>query len=173
MIPSWITWNYSGYQDGCPQACSKSRWPEYQDIVNQLQKASRTYGCGSVMWEYQSQMNDYGTPDALTILPYWTNGCIGSMEGLYYEASATTPFHFINQSELSLQPSNPMVGLPYASAPNVALGVQHLQMLGVKYYMALNTELQTQAAATPRSSSFPSSARSTSPTGPTAAARAT
>ena len=62
------------------------------------------------MWEYQSEMNDYGTPDALTILPYWTNGCIGSMEGLYYEASATTPFHFINQSELSLQPSDPMVG---------------------------------------------------------------
>ena len=94
-------------------------------------------------------MNDYGTPDALTILPYWTNGCIGSMEGLYYEASATTPFHFINQSELSLQPSDPMVGIPYANSPDVALGVQHLQMLGVKYYMALNTELQQQAAADP------------------------
>ena len=65
-------------------------------------------------------MNDYGTPDALTMLPYWTNGCIGSMEGLYYEASATTPFHFIDQSELSLQPSDPMVGLPYASAPDVS-----------------------------------------------------
>ena len=101
------------------------------------------------MWEYQSQMNDYGTPDALTMLPYWTNGCIGSMEGLYYEASATTPFHFIDQSELSLQPSDPMVGIPYASSPDVALGVQHLQMLGVKYYMALNPQLQQQAAADP------------------------
>ena len=94
-------------------------------------------------------MNDYGTPDALTILPYWTNGCIGSMEGLYYEASATTPFHFLDQNELSLQPSNPMVGLPYGSAPNVALGVEHLQMLGVKYYMALNTAIQKQADADP------------------------
>ena len=142
FIPGWVTWNYSGYQAGCPQSCAKTRWPEYQQIVAQLEKASQTYGCGNVMWEYQSEMNDYGTPDALTILPYWTNGCIGSMEGLYYEASATTPFHFINQSELSLQPSDPMVGIPYASAPDVALGVQHLQMLGVKYYMALNTELQ-------------------------------
>ena len=149
FIPGWVTWNYSGYQYGCPQACAKSRWPEYQQIVAQLEKASTTYGCGNVMWEYQSEMNDYGTPDALTILPYWTNGCIGSMEGLYYEASATTPFHFINQSELSLQPSDPMVGIPYASSPDVALGVQHLQMLGVKYYMALNTELQQQAAADP------------------------
>ncbi len=149
FIPGWVTWNYSGYQAGCPQSCAKTRWPEYQQIVAQLEKASQTYGCGNVMWEYQSEMNDYGTPDALTILPYWTNGCIGSMEGLYYEASATTPFHFINQSELSLQPSDPMVGIPYASAPDVALGVQHLQMLGVKYYMALNTELQDQAAADP------------------------
>ena len=169
-IPGWITWNYSGYQAGCgssgistpsdPAACSKSRWPEYTQIVAELDKLSRTYGCGPLMWEYESQMNDYGTPDALTILPYWTNGCIGSMEGLYYEASATTPFHFIDQSELSLSPSNPMVFPdnlnPYAGqaqgggpAPDVALGVEHLQMLGVKYYMALNTELQTQAAADP------------------------
>jgi hypothetical protein len=149
FIPGWVTWNYSGYQAGCPAACAKTRWPEYQQIVAQLEKSSKTYGCGNVMWEYQSEMNDYGTPDALTILPYWTNGCIGSMEGLYYEASATTPFHFINQSELSLQPSDPMVGLPYASSPDVALGVQHLQMLGVRYYMALNSQLQEQAAADP------------------------
>lgn len=159
FIPDWINWNYTGYQAGCgtkgvqipsdASACSKTRWSEYTQIVAELEKISKTYGCGNVMWEYQSQMNNYGTPDALTILPYWTNGCIGSMEGLYYEASATTPFHFINQSELSLQPSDPMVGLPYASSPDVKLGVQHLQMLGVKYYMALNTQLQQQAAADP------------------------
>jgi hypothetical protein len=41
------------------------------------------------------------------------------------------------------------VGLPYASSPDVALGVQHLQMLGVRYYMALNSQLQEQAAADP------------------------
>jgi hypothetical protein len=163
-IPDWVSWNYSGYQAGCgtsgvevPSAkatCAKTRWPEYTQVVAELEKLSKAYGCGNVMWEYQSQMNNYGTPDALTILPYWTNGCIGSMEGLYYEASATTPFHFIDQSELSLQPSDPMnfppgVTDPYSSAPNVALGVQHLQMLGVKYYMALNAQLQAQAAADP------------------------
>ena len=35
------------------------------------------------------------------LLPYWTNNCIGSMEGLLFESSATTPYHFLNQSELS------------------------------------------------------------------------
>ena len=151
-IPSWITWNYSGYQAGCNASdigCSKPRWPEFQQIVAEMDKLSKTYGCGSLMWEYQSEMNDYGTPDALTTLPYWTNGCIGSMEGLYYEASATTPFHFLNQSELSLAPSNPMVGLPYPSTREVTLGVQHLQMLGVKYFMALSPSIQQQADADP------------------------
>ena len=41
---------------------------------------------------------------ALMLLPYWTDGCIGSMEGLYFESSATTPYHFLNQSELSEAP---------------------------------------------------------------------
>ena len=38
---------------------------------------------------------------ALMLLPHWTDGCIGSMEGLFFEASATTPFHFLTQVELS------------------------------------------------------------------------
>ncbi|HYA44252.1 MAG TPA: hypothetical protein VED59_01495, partial [Acidimicrobiales bacterium] len=148
FIPDWITWNYSGYESG-PAVDPKPRWPEFVDICTEMKKLSKTYGCGNLMWEYQSEMNDYGTPDALTTLPYWTGGCIGSMEGLYYESSATTPFHFIDQSELSLAPSDPMVGLPYAGAPNVTLGVEHLQMLGVKYYMALSPTIQQQAAADP------------------------
>ncbi len=151
-IPSWVTWNYSGYQAGCNSAdvgCDKPRWPEFQKVVAEMELLSKSYGCGNLMWEYQSEMNDYGTPDALTTLPYWTNGCIGSMEGLYYEASATTPFHFIDQSELSLAPSDPMVGLPYPSTREVALGVQHLQMLGVKYFMAISPSIQQQADADP------------------------
>ena len=39
------------------------------------------------------------------LLPYWTNGCIDSMEGLLFESSTTTPYHFINQAELSAAPS--------------------------------------------------------------------
>lgn len=154
QVPSWISWNYTGYQytcsasdASCKSADIKTRWPEYEKIVKELEDAAKKYGCGSAMWEYNSSMNDYGTTDALTILPYWTNGCIGSMEGLYYESSATTPFHFINQSELSTAPSDPMVGLPYASSPDVGLGVKHLQMLGVKYYLAMDSALQQQAAA--------------------------
>ena len=43
----------------------------------------------------------YGTPMALMLLPFWTDGCIGSMEGLYFEASGTTPYHFLTTSAMS------------------------------------------------------------------------
>ena len=94
------------------------------------------------MWEHEEQHDRYGTPMALMLLPFWTDGCIGSMEGLYFEASATTPYHFLNQDELSTAPSNAQRDLPYdPGAPNADefdLGVEHLQMLGVKYYMAIS-----------------------------------
>ena len=72
---------------------------------------------------------------ALMLLPYWTDGCIGSMEGLYFEASATTPFHFLTQAELSTAPSAAQRDLPYGSF-DITKGIDHLQMMGVKYYMA-------------------------------------
>ena len=72
---------------------------------------------------------------ALMLLPHWTDGCIGSMEGLYFEASATTPFHFLVQTELSTAPSAAQRDLPYGTF-DITKGVDHLQMMGVRYYMA-------------------------------------
>ena len=63
------------------------------------------------------------------LLPYWTNNCVDSMEGLFFESSATTPYHLLDQAELSVSPSNPQVGLDYGTL-DVAEGVEHLQMLG-------------------------------------------
>jgi hypothetical protein len=113
-----------------------------------MQSVSQRYGCGRAMWEYSDSENRFGTPEALMLLPYWTSGCIDSMEGLLFESSATTPYHFINQAELSQGPSEPEVGLPYGPV-DVTLGVQHLQLLGVKYFMAETPEVEQQANADP------------------------
>ncbi len=133
FVTSWASWNFTGYE-------GKASYPEYYAVVQQMAKIGKEQGCGRAMWEYSDSLNNYGTPMALMLLPYWTNGCIGSMEGLYFEASATTPYHFLNQSELSTSPSDAMRGLPYRAGPlsqsSFDLGVQHLQMLGVRYYMA-------------------------------------
>ena len=109
----------------------------------------RQYGCGRAMWEYSSSENRFGTPMALMLLPYWTNGCIDSMEGLLFESSTTTPYHFINQAELSAGPSEPEVGLDYGAGPDVALGVQHLQLLGVRYFIAETPTITQEADADP------------------------
>jgi hypothetical protein len=103
---------------------------------------------GRALWEGGDAVGTYGTTLALELLPYFTNGRIDSMEGLYFESSATTSFHFITVSELSAQPSNPVSGLVYGSATNptdFALGVKHLQMLGVRYLMLFTPQTKKMA----------------------------
>jgi hypothetical protein len=142
QVASWAAWNYSGYE-------VKPAWPEFHNIVTTLEGVTRRYGCGRTMWEYSADQNRFGTPEALMTLPYWTNNCVGSMEGLFFESSATTPYHFLNQAELSLAPSNPQVGLPYGPL-NVPLGIKHLQMLGVKYFIAFSPSVVATANRDPR-----------------------
>jgi hypothetical protein len=146
FVPSWARWNFTGYE-------GKAAYPEYHDIVQTMGNLGDTNGCGRAMWEHEEQHDRYGTPMALMLLPFWTDGCIGSMEGLYFEASATTPFHFLNQDELSTAPSNAQRGLPYVPGPPTAeqfdLGVAHLQMYGVKYYMAISDPMIALGRANP------------------------
>jgi hypothetical protein len=137
QVSSWAQWNYSGYQ-------AKTAWPEYHDLMTTMAKVGQQYGCGRAMWEYNQDQNRFGTPESLMLMPYWTNNCIDSMEGLYFESSATTPYHFLDQAELSVAPSNPMVGLPYGPL-DVKFGVEHLQMLGVRYYVAFSPAVIKQA----------------------------
>jgi hypothetical protein len=141
QVTSWAAWNYSGYQ-------AKPAWPEYHDIMTTMTSVARQYGCGRAMWEYNSSENRFGTPEALMLLPYWTDNCVDSMEGLLMESSPTTPYHYLDQSELSLAPSDPQAGLDYEPL-NVAEGVRHLQMLGVRYYLAFSPEVIAQADADP------------------------
>ena len=141
-IPSWVEWNYRGYE-------GKAAWPEYSALMATMNDVGDRRGCGRAMWEHDStpQGHDrFGTPMALMLLPYWTDGCIGSMEGLYFESSATTPYHFLNQSELSAHPSNPQRGLPYRGF-DVDLGVDHLQLLGVRYYLTISDQAKQASAA--------------------------
>ncbi|MBK9180880.1 MAG: hypothetical protein IPM45_15170 [Acidimicrobiales bacterium] len=141
FVPGWANWNYSGYE-------RKDAYPEYYGIVSTMAGIGEEQGCGRAMWEHANTLDRYGTPMALMLLPFWTDGCIGSMEGLYFESSATTPYHFLNQSELSQAPSRAMRDLPYGPL-DVNLGVQHLQLLGVRYYLAFSPEAIEQARESP------------------------
>lgn len=83
---------------------------------------------------------------ALMLLPFWTKGCIGSMEGLYFEAAGTTPYHFIAAAALSKQSSNPVRELRYDNNDAVK-GVAYMHSLGIRYYMAYTPEAIQKADA--------------------------
>ena len=140
-IPDWARWNYNGYE-------RKTSWPEHEAVIRTMTDVGRSVGCGRAHWEYEPELDQLGTPLALMLLPYWTDGCIGSMEGLYFESSATTPYHFLSASELSRRASRPQRNLPYADF-DLSLGVRHLQLLGSRYYMAFTAEARAAAAQHP------------------------
>ena len=132
ILNSWASWNYAGLE-------RKDAYPEFEGLINTMGDIGREHGCGRAMWEYESDLQRYGTPMALMLLPYFTDGCIGSMEGLYFESSSTTPFHFLNQNELSAQSSSAQRELPYQGF-DIERGISHLQMMGVRYYMATSDQ---------------------------------
>lgn len=145
VVRDWARWNYSGYE-------RKAAYPEYHGLIEMGERlaADPDLGCGRVMWEYENdRLNTYGTPMAPMLLPFWTDGCIGSMEGLYFEASATTPYHFLNQRALSANCSCAQRDLPYGTGFDIDLGVQQLQQMGVRYYFAFSDVAVAAASSHP------------------------
>jgi len=130
--PGWAGWNYSGYE-------GKGSYPEYQALMEALDDEPP----GRVMWEANSDLGRYGTPMALMLTGYWSEGH-PSMEGLLFESSLTTEFHFLNASEMSLRPSNPIPDLKYPGF-NLDRGVVHMALYDVAYYVTF-TEEATRAA---------------------------
>ena len=142
----WVEYNFEGYEGRGPTADGGGS-SEYWDLVETMERIGETRGCGPALWEYESgRLGSYGTPMAPMLLPYWTDRCIASMEGLYFEASATVPYHFLMQSELSSAPSRAQRDLPY-SGLDVTRGVEHMRLMGVRYYMAFSSDAVRQARA--------------------------
>jgi hypothetical protein len=141
FVDSWANWNFTGY-------VGKDAYAEYRTLLLTMKSIGENpaYGCGRAMWEQTD--GDYGTPMALMLLPFWTQGCIGSMEGLYFESSATTPYHFLTAAAMSQSASNPVRGLAYENQ-NAAIGTRYLQTLGVRYYLAYTPEAVARADAQP------------------------
>jgi hypothetical protein len=82
---------------------------------------------------------------ALMLLPHWTDGCIASMEGLFFEASGTTPYHFLTAAAMSESSSNPVRQLRYVNNDAQA-GVEHMRDLGVRYLMVRTEPAKEEAA---------------------------
>ena len=161
--PGWAAYNFAGYE--------ARAWNEYKTFMDEANRIGRDNGCGRALWEYDNdRLNSYGTTLSLMLLPYWTKGCIGSVEGVYFESSATAPFHWLTAAHISAPetknpdgskkysgPSNPQrflryppVGFPTEEFPKYFdTGVHKMQMEGVRYYVSITDLAATTASAHP------------------------
>ena len=140
----WSAYNFRGYEG------RDQYYTEYHQVVTTMGAIGEDpeLGCGRALWENNGDNGLYGTTMALMLLPFWTDGCIGSMEGLFFEASGTTPYHFLATGAMSKQSSNPVRELRYVNN-DAEVGVRHLQDLGVRYAMVRTPEAKAEAAAQP------------------------
>lgn len=136
-VDGWARWNYSGYE-------GKDGWPEYLGVLETVDALPD----GRVQWEANSDLNTYGTPMALMLFPFWSEGSHASMEGLFFESSLTTPFHFLNAAEMSRSPSNPIPGLRYHTF-DFERGVEHMKLFNVEYYVTFTEEAHDAAVLDP------------------------
>jgi hypothetical protein len=137
FVSGWAKWNYEGYE-------GKQTWPEYQALMQTVAALPP----GRVLWEYHRDMDKYGTPMALMLMPLWTDGTHPSMEGLFFESSLSTPFHFLNQAEMSDAPSQPVPGLNYHRF-DFDRGIAHLMLYNVRYYVTFTEQATIEARNRP------------------------
>ncbi len=138
VADGWTRYNWGGYE-------GRTLYPEYHQVVTTMDDIGATRGCGRALWENNSDNGQYGTTMALMLLPHWTDGCIASMEGLFFEASGTTPYHFLTTAAMSEKSSNPVRELRYTNN-DADVGVQHMLDLGVRYVMLRTDPAKAEAA---------------------------
>lgn len=128
-IPSWIKWNYEGFE-------GKTAYSQFKEINDYLSSLPP----GRVMHEYSNSHNKFGTPRAFESVPLFADKPV--LEGLYIEAALSSPFIFNIQSELSKTPTCPIPRLR-CNAFSVENGTKHLKLFNVKYVIVTSDKLKT------------------------------
>jgi hypothetical protein len=139
FVDGWARWNFSGYE-------GRAAYGEYYDLVQQMKSIGEDRGCGRALWENYKENDKYGTTMALMLLPFWTDGCIGSSEGLFFEAAGTTPYHFLAAAAMSKQSSNPVRELRYVDN-DASVGIGYMRALGIRYFLGVTPEAIAQATS--------------------------
>lgn len=126
--PSWARHNYTGFEQ-------KDNWETYNELMEYLD--SLPYG--RVMFEFDKKIIEkYGTPRSFELIPFWTDQA--GTEGLLVESSLTAPYHYINQSELSMKPRGTVAGWKVPER-NYEAAIKHLKYFNITYIMASSPEV--------------------------------
>ncbi|HEV8653837.1 MAG TPA: 6-pyruvoyl-tetrahydropterin synthase-related protein [Actinomycetes bacterium] len=131
FMPGWSQYNYEGFE-------VKPGWPQAQALFSTLQGLPK----GRVMWEFSRDYESFGTTRTLENIPVFAGQ--DTMEGLLIESSLNAPFHFITQAETSETQTQAVPGIDYPGF-DFEMGLRHLRMYGVRWYVAY-TDRAKQAA---------------------------
>lgn len=137
LDPVYVRYGFGGYERYFHAA-------EYHALVNTMTEVGRRYGCGRAFDEFEPT-GRYGSIYELSILPYWTDGCIDGMAAVVPDQSWNTPFIVEAQESLSTY-VDLTTGSIRQRPLDVAQGVELLRTLGVRYYVSWSPEAQAQAA---------------------------
>jgi TolA-binding protein len=103
VIPDWCKWNYEGFE-------AKPAWPLFREINASLKG---DFEDPRVVFEHSEEHNVFGTTRAFESLPLFAGRA--TLEGLYMQASTSSPFVFYIQSLVSDQKSCPFPQYSYAT----------------------------------------------------------
>ncbi len=129
-IPTWIKWNYEGFE-------AKALWNSFSSVNKFL---SGSEGDPRVVYEHSPEHNAAGTPRAYESLPLFSGR--STLEGLYMQSSATAPFVFYIQSEVSKHNSCPFWNIWPCTSFNIEDGTKHLKMFNVQYFIARSDQVK-------------------------------
>jgi hypothetical protein len=120
-IPTWIEWNYSGFEQ-------KKPWPVFHSI-NEYLKAN---DLGRVVWERTTNDEAFGTVRAYECLPYFAKR--NTLEGIHMLGGITTPFIYYNESEISDQACRPLPAY-FNSTLDLRAGINHFNLLNISHFV--------------------------------------
>jgi hypothetical protein len=124
-IPSWLKWNYSGYE-------GKPTWPLFKTINEHI---AGDVNDPRVMFEHSEAHNRFGSSRAFENLPLFSGR--STLEGVFHQASQSSPFIFYLQSEASERASGPFPQYTYTRL-NPARAVPHMRLFNVSHIVTVS-----------------------------------
>ena len=129
-IPTWINWNYEGFE-------AKTLWDTFRSVNDFV---SGTENDPRVVYEHSPDHNATGTLRAFESLPLFSGR--STLEGLYMQSTISSPFIFYIQSEISKVNSCPFWNIWHCTSFNIDDGTKHLKMFNVQYFIARSDQVK-------------------------------
>jgi hypothetical protein len=135
-IPSWLKWNYSGYE-------GKPTWQLFKSINDHI---AGDFDDPRVMFEHAEAHNRFGSSRAFENIPLFSGRA--TLEGVFHQASQSSPFIFYLQSEASERASGPFPQHTYTRL-DPAKALPHMRLFNVSEIVVVSDKAKAAYDANP------------------------